>query len=636
VQDLSYAYDPVGNIVRICDAAQATTFWRNQKIAPARIYGYDALYQLISATGREMATRAQQSQTLPPAAIPLPSDDMVYTNYSRTYSYDRGGNLTQIQHQGVASYTQAIVVSNRSNHAVQQNAKGTLTPDGIDGSNGTWFDASGNQQQLLPDQTQPLTWNGRNELTRVTLLRRSGADGENDDREVYQYGEDGIRVRKRMTTQAKSVTRTVEAIYLPGLTLRVTSSGDGKTMTVTESLEEISSSAAGNIHVRCLHWAMGLPASLTNDLVRYGVGDRSGSIGLELDDHANAISREEYYPYGGTAVWTARSLVEADTKYVRYSGKERDATGLYEYGYRYYQPWIGRWLSPDPAGLADGLNLYRMVHNDPVSLRDMYGLAPGRKRNAEESIHELAESVGHDVGSNEEGGHAARPAAALEPETIASILGDAIKASYSYFPLKSYNKSYLDTSNLTGYKAWFYSDGIREARARITDKLISTTKNLDSESEVFGVIKRSRMAGKALAGNCGLLSTPAFFYLLEKRERLNQLFHKDVNISIVDLEDPYDHTFISVNHPAGAWGPLSSNTKEWPADTWIVDPWAKIVSPANEYEERWTAKLQKWADRGLAIGGADGNHMTDPKWRDAIRNSEKVVAYSDEMERKYG
>ncbi len=70
----------------------------------------------------------------------------------------------------------------------------------------------------------------------------------------------------------------------------------------------------------------------------------------------------------------SRNTVEAKYKTVRYSGKERDATGLYYYGYRYYQPWLGRWLSADPAGTIDGLNLYRMVRNNPVGLMDGDGL----------------------------------------------------------------------------------------------------------------------------------------------------------------------------------------------------------------------------------------------------------------------
>ncbi|WP_025476121.1 RHS repeat-associated core domain-containing protein, partial [Yersinia pestis] len=86
------------------------------------------------------------------------------------------------------------------------------------------------------------------------------------------------------------------------------------------------------------------------------------------------ISQEEYYPFGGTAVLASRNTVEAKYKTVRYSGKERDATGLYYYGYRYYQPWLGRWLSADPAGTIDGLNLYRMVRNNPIRWRDNNGL----------------------------------------------------------------------------------------------------------------------------------------------------------------------------------------------------------------------------------------------------------------------
>uniref|UniRef100_UPI0027D2C0CD RHS repeat-associated core domain-containing protein n=1 Tax=Burkholderia sp. GbtcB21 TaxID=2824766 RepID=UPI0027D2C0CD len=97
---------------------------------------------------------------------------------------------------------------------------------------------------------------------------------------------------------------------------------------------------------------------------------------IELDNQADILTREEYYPYGGTAVWSARSDIETKYKYVRYSGQERDASGLYYYGLRYYAPWLGRWLNPDPAGPVDGLNLFCMVTNNPVTRRDILGLGP--------------------------------------------------------------------------------------------------------------------------------------------------------------------------------------------------------------------------------------------------------------------
>ena len=58
----------------------------------------------------------------------------------------------------------------------------------------------------------------------------------------------------------------------------------------------------------------------------------------------------------------------------RFSSKRVDNSGLVYYGRRYYQPHLGRWLTPDPAGFTDGMNLYAFVHNDPLTHCDEYGL----------------------------------------------------------------------------------------------------------------------------------------------------------------------------------------------------------------------------------------------------------------------
>ncbi len=59
----------------------------------------------------------------------------------------------------------------------------------------------------------------------------------------------------------------------------------------------------------------------------------------------------------------------------RFSSKRVDEnSALVYYGRRYYQPDLGRWLSPDPAGFTDGMNLYAFVHNDPLTHFDEYGL----------------------------------------------------------------------------------------------------------------------------------------------------------------------------------------------------------------------------------------------------------------------
>jgi RHS repeat-associated protein len=52
----------------------------------------------------------------------------------------------------------------------------------------------------------------------------------------------------------------------------------------------------------------------------------------------------------------------------RFSSKRSDAsTNLVYYGRRFYMPLLGRWLTPDPAGFTDGMNLYAFVHNDPLT-----------------------------------------------------------------------------------------------------------------------------------------------------------------------------------------------------------------------------------------------------------------------------
>ena len=53
LQDLNYYYDPVGNITYLSDNAQPPVFYNNQKVLSGGDYTYDAIYRLISATGRE-------------------------------------------------------------------------------------------------------------------------------------------------------------------------------------------------------------------------------------------------------------------------------------------------------------------------------------------------------------------------------------------------------------------------------------------------------------------------------------------------------------------------------------------------------------------------------------------------------
>ena len=53
----------------------------------------------------------------------------------------------------------------------------------------------------------------------------------------------------------------------------------------------------------------------------------------------------------------------------------KTASGVYYYGYRYYDPVTGRWPSRDPIEERGGLNLYGFVGNDGLNGVDYLGLA---------------------------------------------------------------------------------------------------------------------------------------------------------------------------------------------------------------------------------------------------------------------
>ncbi|RMR36769.1 putative Insecticidal toxin protein [Pseudomonas syringae pv. coriandricola] len=354
LQKLIYSYDPVGNVLVVNDASQPDRYCDNQLIESISRFGYDTLYQMIEASGREVRNGASHGPALP-GLQSLPTDDPCQvSNYTQRYSYDAAGNMLQMRHEGAHNFTRNMHVAPDSNRS--------LPDDDGDVDFATSFDANGNLLQLVRGQT--MSWDARNQLQHITTVQRK--DAPNDD-ERYVYDGQGQRCRKISTSQASGRTLTDEVRYLPGLEIRTTADGE---------ILHVVTAQAGRNSVRVLHWEAGKPDSIANDQVRYSLGDHLGSSTLELDQQGGLISQESYYPFGGTAWWAARSAVEAKYKTVRYSGKERDASGLYYYGFRYYAPWLQRWINPDPAGDVDGLNLYRMVRNNPLVYVDAKGQQP--------------------------------------------------------------------------------------------------------------------------------------------------------------------------------------------------------------------------------------------------------------------
>jgi RHS repeat-associated protein len=82
---------------------------------------------------------------------------------------------------------------------------------------------------------------------------------------------------------------------------------------------------------------------------RYQLANHLGSTSPELDAAGGLISYEEYSPYGNSTYQAGRSAAEVSLERYRYTGKERDEeTGFNYHSARYFAPWLGIWLSPDP------------------------------------------------------------------------------------------------------------------------------------------------------------------------------------------------------------------------------------------------------------------------------------------------
>jgi RHS repeat-associated protein len=96
-----------------------------------------------------------------------------------------------------------------------------------------------------------------------------------------------------------------------------------------------------------------------------GIG---GVTGL-TDETAAVVATYDYDSYGNTLSSTGSIPNPYGFSTKEYS----NTTGLAYFGFRYYNPQTGRWLSPDPLGMIDGPNLYAYVNNNPVNWIDPWG-----------------------------------------------------------------------------------------------------------------------------------------------------------------------------------------------------------------------------------------------------------------------
>ena len=248
------------------------------------------------------------------------------TNHSssaddQSFAYDSAGRITSNSRVGTYTYPTA---GQPRPHA----------PDTVAG-NALTYDANGN---LLNGGGRSYVWDADNLVSQITM----GAA-------TTSFAYDGFGSRVKKTTGAST------SLYPFGDDYEITSGVVTKYIAV-EGLGVIAK-RVGYGPSAATHW-------LHND--------RLGSIQAVTDATGAVDYRRSYRPYGET-LGEAGSPTESRGWIDQRNDPETGLTYLHA---RYYDPQLGVFLSPDPIGVAGGMNAYGYAFGDPVNLADRSGYGP--------------------------------------------------------------------------------------------------------------------------------------------------------------------------------------------------------------------------------------------------------------------
>lgn len=299
----------------------------------------------LSASGDSFGTAPIYNWSYNGAGELISANDTSSANNDRAYQYDGIGNRQKSANN--------LTLPGTANYAVNGLNQYTAVPSLPSALS---YDADGNLTSgPLPAHTSgnsTLTWDGENRLISVTV---------NGVTTTYRYDYQSRRISKQVDTDP-----TIYYLY-DGWNMIVEYTGTTLNKSYTWGMD-LSGSMQGAGGVG------GLLAVNDGTASYYPTYDGNGNVSEYLDSAGATVAHYEYDAFGNTIVSTGSKV--ADFAH-RFSTKPHDAeTGLYYYGYRYYDPVTGRWPSRDPIEEEGGLNLYGFVENNPTSRLDVLGNMP--------------------------------------------------------------------------------------------------------------------------------------------------------------------------------------------------------------------------------------------------------------------
>jgi RHS repeat-associated protein len=86
-------------------------------------------------------------------------------------------------------------------------------------------------------------------------------------------------------------------------------------------------------------------AQRQGDTVSYFVGDNLGSTSVTTDASGAEVGRQRYYPYGAPRFQSG--VLRTDYRFTGQRSEEAKFGSLYDYGARFYSPYLNRCIQPD-------------------------------------------------------------------------------------------------------------------------------------------------------------------------------------------------------------------------------------------------------------------------------------------------
>ena len=245
-----------------------------------------------------------------------------------TYSYDE---LKQLQRENEHSYRYDSLYNRIAKDSIAYDVNG-LCQVTHDGENSYTYDACGN---LLSDGHCSYEYDG---LDRLVAVIRDGL------RTTYAYDAFNRRIAKN------------EDLFI----------WDGKKEIGVWRGDKI-------VQLRVLAEGLGaeIGASVLMELDGQSyipLHDHQGSLVTLVNLEDDSVEAYRYTAFGERVAGVGISPWQFSSK------RLDEETGFVYFGRRYYSPTLGRWITADPLGFADGPNLYAYVGNSPLVYLDLHGL----------------------------------------------------------------------------------------------------------------------------------------------------------------------------------------------------------------------------------------------------------------------